>query len=263
MRTLPGTGVYADRLNFLGAVAREVPACVAELAELLTPARVALLDSMPASAVGELEARPMGPTLTAFPVEPWNWMSAPVGGESAEGRSSFSGWTVELAELNAAVAKWADRWNLSRGEAGGWVLGGAGLTLQRWATYRARGLCEGPQAMRLCSFEAPAWSGYVGEREAFRPFDAAGSVRARVKTRPGAPVELLTSTPPWHLAALARWQVAGEGADRAGRRWAELERRKVAPDRRTVTEGLRRLAERLELPPRRRGKAGRPRIAGR
>lgn len=293
MKLIARTGLYADRLRFLGAVAREVPRCLDDLAGLLTPPRLALLAKLSPSGHDELLGRPWASV--AFPAEPWWWggaeceprkvvpapaavdlaamprreraalLAAPAEvlrrltaagpGSSAAPAPVPAPVLFEVAELNAAVAAWAGRWNLARDGAGGWVLAAAGLTLIRWADH-------GPLLARTV-FEFPPHVAYLAEQEPFAPFTSAGQLRARTKQRPGAEVELLVSVERWHLAALARWQVGGDGATRAGRRWAELERRRIEPDAKTVREKLRGLATRLDLPSRPKARPGRRRVDGR
>lgn len=219
---------------------------------LLTPSRVALLNVFDRDSLGGTGPVRGAPAL-AFPPEPWCWHTT----RDVHG---------EVEELNAAVAMWADRWNLARCGAGGWVLPIAALTLHRWADCEARGL-----EARRHAFELPAHAAYLPPRDAAfleedglrAPFPAASQVRARVKAREGAPVEVLQSLSSWHLVALARWQVAGDGAEKAGQRWVAVEHRKVPPDNKGIRRMLQRLARHLDLPERPNARPGRPRRSGR
>lgn len=308
MKPIAGTGLWQDRRRFLDAVAREVPACVQDLAALLTPARADLLRVAERTAF-EPAQRPPGCT-TALPIDPsdhWVWWG-PV--------------PQEMRVLDGEVRAWAEAWNLAKRPPGRWALRGAwvlaraGCTLRQWvhdeqtwlaisAEHRELGLAP-PEVPGRTYFAAPPWYGPAGltgplrkeEKEEAaaqdaqglpylrrwpraQDYDARSKRAAKDPAHPNAvsEVEILQRIDDQELAALAVWQTTrgGGGATRARDRLQALrrpgqalalpptatvaarydvKRRRMSPG--TVLRLMQRHAEWLDLPPRLRGRGGRP-----
>jgi hypothetical protein len=156
--------------------------------------------------------------------------------------------------LSGEILSWARRWRLAGydGEQfrGRWVLVSACDTLAVWALTG----CREPRQWAL-----PTWGGWQGESANVAPGADHAEYRPRAKRALGDQVQLMRTVPDWHLHALARWQVLGEGVELVRKRWAEVERRRHPKDGAACIRRLRGLASAFDLPPRTNAAPGRPR----